>query len=153
MRVRDVLINLFFLSLLLALFYLVLSHGEEIDSIGQKQYLLPDRVTEYREPGGRVLTMEATAYILQDGNGDGLTSTLKRPVAGRTVAVDPNYIPYGSKLSINGIDGYVAEDTGGMIKGNRIDIYFGDGQEAYQKAMEFGRQTVEVQIRSVEDEI
>lgn len=146
MRVRNILINFFFLALLLALLYMVLSYGEEIDSIGQKEYLLPDRVTEYREPGGRVLTMEATAYILEDGNGDGLTSTLRRPVVGRTVAVDPNYIPYNTKLTINGIDGYIAEDTGGAIKGNRIDIYFGEGQEAHRKAMEFGRQTVRVQI-------
>lgn len=113
-------------------------------------YKPPDKVMAYKpieQPsrGGRILQMEATAYCLEDGNGDGVTATGTIPQEGRTVAVDPNVIPYGTELSINGKDGYIAEDTGGGIKGNRIDVYVGSGHEAYRKAVEFGRQEVEVQ--------
>lgn len=93
-----------------------------------------------------VMFFEATAYTLEDGNGDGLTATMVRPQVGRTIAVDPAIIPYGSKVIVDGHT-YVAEDTGGDIRGNRIDIYFGEGPEAYERAMEFGRQWVEVQIK------
>ena len=47
----------------------------------------------------------------------------------RTIAVDPTVIPYGSKVVING-QVYVAEDCGGAIKNNRIDIYMGSHAEA-----------------------
>lgn len=68
-----------------------------------------------------------------------LTATGTRPTAGRTVAVDPTVIPLGSVVMINGV-GYVAEDTGNAVKGNVVDIYFDDHQEAVQ----FGRQTATV---------
>ncbi len=58
------------------------------------------------------------------------------PVAGRTVAVDPKKIPLGSKLLINGHI-YTAEDTGGAIKGNKIDIFYNTHQEAFNH----GKQT------------
>lgn len=48
---------------------------------------------------------------------------------GKSIAVDPNVIPYDTKVVINGSE-YIAHDTGGAIKGNRIDIYFIDHQEA-----------------------
>jgi len=89
-----------------------------------------------------VLTFEATAYCLEDGNGDGVTATGTVPQEGRTIAVDPKVIKYGSELIINGRAGYVAEDCGGDIKGNGIDIFMED----YDRCIEFGRQTVRVEI-------
>ncbi len=53
------------------------------------------------------------------------TATGTIPVPGRTIAVDPSVIPLGSKVEING-HVYVAEDTGGAIRGNKIDIYVAD---------------------------
>lgn len=63
------------------------------------------------------------------------------PAAGRTISVDTSVIPFGTTVIIRGRE-YVAEDRGGAIKGNRIDIFFDDHDEA----LEFGRQTAEVFI-------
>lgn len=68
------------------------------------------------------------------------------PVAGRTVAVDPDIIPLGSKILIDGHE-YIAEDTGSGVKGNHIDIYF----DSHEEALEWGVKTLEVEV--FEDEI
>ena len=60
-----------------------------------------------------------------------LTASGERAEAGRTIAVDPDVIPLGSTVIINGQE-YVAQDTGGAIQGNRIDIYCGSHEEALQ---------------------
>lgn len=105
-------------------------------------YIVPGQVLEVPvEPsrgGGREMVMEATAYT-HTGN---LTKTETVPVEGRTVAVDDSIIPLGSKLIINGQGGYIAEDTGGDIKGQRVDIFL-DSRSA---CMSFGRQDVEVVV-------
>lgn len=51
-----------------------------------------------------------------------LTSTGNIAREGKTIAVDPTIIPYGSIIKINGNE-YIAEDCGGAIKGNKIDIF------------------------------
>lgn len=65
------------------------------------------------------------------------------PKAGRTIGVDPDIIPYGTVVIINDHE-YVAEDCGGGVNGNSIDIFFDDHNEA----LEFGRQTAEVFIKN-----
>jgi len=72
---------------------------------------------------------------------DGYTAVGTLATAGRTIAVDPNVIPYGTKVIINGHE-YVAEDCGGGIKSNRIDIFF----DSHQEALNFGVQKAEVFI-------
>lgn len=51
-----------------------------------------------------------------------------------TIAVDPRVIPLGSKVEIQGKT-YIAEDTGGAIKGNRIDVCVSSHSEAYAKGV------------------
>ena len=60
-----------------------------------------------------------------------------------SIAVDPSVIPYRTEVIINGHT-YKAQDCGGAIKGNRIDIYF----ENHQAALDFGVQYAEVFVKS-----
>ena len=57
------------------------------------------------------------------------------PKAGRTVAVDTRFIPHGTVLYIEGVGIRIAEDTGGDIKGNRLDVFVDTKQEAINKGV------------------
>ena len=59
--------------------------------------------------------------------------------AGYSIAVDPNVIPYGTEVIINGHT-YKAQDCGGAIKNKRIDVYF----DSHEEALQFGVQYAEV---------
>ncbi len=65
---------------------------------------------------------------------NGITSTGVTAVTNHTIAVDPSQIPYGSKVVING-QVYVAEDCGGAIKTNCIDIYVATHAEGESKGV------------------
>jgi len=97
-------------------------------------------------PTGEVLTyshtapIRATAYTHTDAGCDMITST-GTTVHWGTVAVDPRYIPYGTRMFIVSNDGEVvygiavAEDCGGDIKGDRMDLYM----PTYEQCIQFGR--------------
>lgn len=76
---------------------------------------------------------EKHAHVCNDAapgtNDDGKTASGTKVTPGRTIAVDSSVIPLGTPLIING-HLYIAEDTGGAIKGNRIDIAVATHQEA-----------------------
>lgn len=79
----------------------------------------------------------------------GITATGTKATQGRTIAVDPKVIPYGSVVYFDGIDGfggYVAEDCGGAIKGNEIDLYF----DSHAEAKSWGIKELEVFQMEVE---
>lgn len=92
----------------------------------------------------RVIVMQATAY---DPTAGSKTAMGTRARVG-AVAVDPRVIPLGSKLYIESMDGFAsygyatAEDTGGAIKGNRIDLFYNSNAEANR----FGRRNVKVYV-------
>lgn len=65
---------------------------------------------------------------------DGITATGTTATTNRTIAVDPDQIPYGSKVVING-QVYVAEDCGGAITENCIDIYVASHEEGENKGV------------------
>ncbi len=86
----------------------------------------------------RTLVVGATAYC-----NDPITFTGVKPQVGRTIAVDPNVIPLGSRVYIPEFNQvFIAEDTGGKIKGNRIDIYMKD----YDTCMEWGIRDITIYI-------
>ena len=95
---------------------------------------------------GRLLgTFEATAYddsVESQGQWVGQTATGVKPQVG-VIAVDPKVIPLGTKLYVEGYGNCVAADTGGAIKGNRIDVFKNTASEVRA----WGRQQVKVYIR------
>mgnify|MGYP000915210846 CR=1 FL=1 len=74
----------------------------------------------------------------------GITASGTKATAKRTIAVDSNLIPLGSKVEIEGLGTYIAEDTGSAIKGKIIDIYF----DTHEEALKFGKQKVNIRIIS-----
>ena len=86
---------------------------------------------------GVKMTVSASAY-----SGHGITSTGTVPKWG-TIAVDPSVIPYGTKVYIPQFDKYfIAEDCGGAIKGNKIDIFMNSESECNS----WGRRTIDIYI-------
>lgn len=77
---------------------------------------------------GKEMKVRATAYC-----NDPITSTGKKPRPYHTLAVDPKVIPYGTRVYIPEFNKvFIAEDTGGAIKNNRIDIYMNNEYECRQ---------------------
>lgn len=98
----------------------------------------------------RVITCEATAYTSaadECGKSDGITASGMMFEVG-VVAVDRSQIPLGTKLYIESLDGKyvygycIAADTGGAIKGNKVDLAMNTKSECFQ----FGRRNVRVYI-------
>lgn len=95
------------------------------------------------EPGrySRELIMMASAYSAYDPGNSSYTARgnfLRKGL----VAVDPNVVPLGTRLYIPGYGYAVADDVGGNIKGNRIDLAF----DSHSDALQFGVQRVTVYI-------
>lgn len=72
------------------------------------------------------------------------TSTGAIPQQGRTIAVDPMVIPYGTSVHIDGMGDYIAEDCGGAIRQNHIDVYF----DSHEAAIMFGTRRLYVTINN-----
>ena len=96
-------------------------------------------VVDEDEP--ETITMTATAYSWECGNGDDLTASMT-PIREGVIAVDKSVIPLGSIVEIIGMGVFSAEDVGGAIKGNRVDIFM----PSRSAALSYGRQTVEVRV-------
>jgi len=89
--------------------------------------------------GNFVVTAYCDCAICQ-GKWQGATATGVTPQVGVTIAVDPKVIPLGTRIYIDGVGWRIAQDTGGAIKGNRIDLFM----ESHQAAINWGRRTIEV---------
>ena len=89
----------------------------------------------------RTLTVEATAYTSQDPGVGTITATGARLRHG-IIAVDPRVIALGTKIYVPGYGYGVAADTGGAIKGNKIDLAY----EYRSDALRFGRRTMTIRI-------
>jgi 3D (Asp-Asp-Asp) domain-containing protein len=95
---------------------------------------------------GLVTTMlvVSTAYSPGDpSQGTGWQTSTGRSAKLPGVAVDPRVIPYGSRVHVPGIGWLTADDCGGAIRGNRIDIRM----QSKAKCLEWGRRTVSVTVR------
>ena len=93
----------------------------------------------------KTLTVTATAYTASCKNCSGITATglnLKKNPNLKVISVDPRVIKLGTKVYVEGYGNAVAGDTGGAMKGNKIDVFI----PSKTKAIQWGRKTVKVQI-------
>lgn len=91
------------------------------------------------------ITVKATAYTASCEGCSGITKTginIKENPDKKVIAVDPSVIPLGSKVYVEGFGEAIAADTGGAIKGKRIDIFI----PAEQDALDFGVKKLKVTI-------
>lgn len=138
-------------------------HSKKLSTLNKEQYNIIEELKSTNEDllqqvknsnrsvgtysiGNFVLTSyspyDNVSGIENDGNPN-VTSTGTKPKDG-TIAVDPSVIPYGSKIIILYPDGSIergrAEDCGGAIKGNRLDVF----RWTYKEASSFGRREATV---------
>ena len=123
--------------------------SEELEEVAE-----PEEEEEIDEPKEFAGNFEATAYTAFCNTGcTGVTATgydVSNTIykeGKRIIAADPSVIALGTNVVIKTSDGNsfeaVVEDTGGDIRGNRIDILV----DSVDEAIEFGRQSVEVEIK------
>lgn len=90
-------------------------------------------------------TMLATAFTASCKGCSGITAygiNLKKNPGAKVIAVDPKVIPLGTKVYVEGYGEAIAGDTGGSIKGNKIDVFY----PTRQMALDWGRRTVTVKV-------
>ncbi|MEH7265372.1 LysM peptidoglycan-binding domain-containing protein [Priestia megaterium] len=91
------------------------------------------------------ITVEATAYTAYCAGCSGITATgidLRSNPNRKVIAVDPRVIPLGSRVYVEGYGEAIAGDTGGAIKGTRVDLFMA----SQSSALNWGRKTVKLQI-------
>ncbi|MGM8211493.1 LysM peptidoglycan-binding domain-containing protein [Virgibacillus sp. W0430] len=101
--------------------------------------------TAKKKAEGKTISVSATAYTAKCTGCSGITATgvdLNSNPNAKVIAVDPNVIPLGSKVYVEGYGEAIAADTGGAIKGNKIDIHVPTKDQAYS----WGVRTVNVTI-------
>ncbi|MFB5663358.1 peptidoglycan-binding protein [Alteribacillus sp. HJP-4] len=101
--------------------------------------------SDSEEAEGESLQVEATAYTANCTGCSGVTATgvdLNANPDSNVIAVDPDVIPLGSTVEVEGHGTFTADDTGGAIQGNKIDIFMPSQSDAES----FGRQTLDVTV-------
>lgn len=123
--------------------------AEKIAKAERKKSVATSSSSSKPAPSGewKSMRVNASAYTTE-ANGDKLgggniTSTGTTPKVKHTIAVDPKVIPYGSLIKYNGVT-YTAEDTGGMIKGNKVDFFMG----SYEETVNFGRRDIDILVKT-----
>lgn len=100
-------------------------------SLGKKRKGAPKRLGTF--------TVRAYTHYTHPPNS---TASGTAPRVGRTVAVDPRVIPLGSRIYVEGIGEFVAEDTGKNIKGRSLDLFL----PSIQECIRFGRRQRDVYL-------
>ncbi len=124
-----------------SLFYKNVYHGSELieTKFVEEKVTVPvqNKIVEYGTTGmihGHAYTKQiqakVTAYTPFDAGCNGITATGTTAKKG-VIAVDPSVIPLGTRVYIPGYGVAVAQDTGGAIKGNRIDVCYMTKNEAF----------------------
>jgi 3D (Asp-Asp-Asp) domain-containing protein len=102
-----------------------------------------DQVTsrDERAPGTRSFRAKVVSYF--SGGGIGAYTSTGTRVRWGVVAVDPRFIPFGSLMTIDGLEGtFIGEDTGGRVKGAVIDVWFPDQASATRWGTQYRTVTI-----------
>ena len=116
---------------------------DKVVAVGTKSE--PVQVASRGTENGKEIYVTSTAYTASCNGCSGTTATgvnLHANPGAKVIAVDPNVIPLGSKVYVEGYGYAVASDTGGAIKGSKIDVFFPSKTDAYR----WGRKTVKIKI-------
>lgn len=103
------------------------------------------QVSSAGEGAVKEMTVTATAYTAYCAGCSGTTAIgidLRANPNQRVIAVDPRIIPLGTKVWVEGYGEAIAGDTGGAIKGNKIDVFI----PSQESAMAWGVKTVKIKI-------
>ncbi|WP_369901550.1 ubiquitin-like domain-containing protein [Bacillus manliponensis] len=123
----------------------LLQPKEQVVSIGTKQAEVATDSGSGSAGVAREFYVEATAYSPYCGGCQGVSAggyNYKANPNMKLIAVDPRVIPLGTKVWVEGYGYAVAGDTGGAIKGNRIDVLMPSEKQAYA----WGRKRVKIQV-------
>jgi 3D (Asp-Asp-Asp) domain-containing protein/LysM repeat protein len=122
---------------------------QETERVETKAAIQPNEQSKEAEKmvveAGDTISVEATAYTVESAGGNGITTIgidLNKNPDAKVISVDPNVIPLGTKVYVEGYGHAIAGDTGSAIKGNKIDVYLPKEEEA----LNWGRRTVNVTI-------
>ncbi|WP_144510413.1 LysM peptidoglycan-binding and 3D domain-containing protein [Bacillus sp. FJAT-22090] len=102
-------------------------------------------VTQPTSVANKEFTVSSTAYTASCEGCSGITSTgidLRANPTKKVISVDPSIIPLGSRVWVEGYGEAIAGDTGGSIKGKKIDIFMATKQEA----VNWGQKNVHIKI-------
>ena len=116
---------------------------DKVVSVGTKAK--PIQVASRGSGNGKEIYVTSTAYTASCNGCSGTTATgvnLHANPNAKVIAVDPRVIPLGSKVYVDGYGYAIASDTGGAIKGNKIDVFFPSKSDAYR----WGRKTVKIKV-------
>lgn len=117
---------------------------DRIVAVGTK---VVQRTVSRGAPGSysKEIVVSSTAFSANCAGCSGITSTgynLNANPNAKVIAVDPNVIPLGSKVWVEGYGYAIAADTGRAIRGNKIDVFFSTTAQCYS----WGRRTVTIRI-------
>ncbi|MEK3886770.1 3D domain-containing protein [Bacillus sp. FSL K6-3431] len=103
------------------------------------------KVTAPKKATYKTMTVKATAYTAGCKGCSGITATginLKKNPNAKVISVDPKMIPLGTKVYVEGYGEAIAGDTGGAIKGKKIDLHM----PTKKKALNWGVKTVKIKV-------
>lgn len=118
---------------------------EPAEPVIQEEPVTEEPVPVESQEENKEITVTATAYTASCEGCSGITATgvnIKDNPDKKVISVDPSVIPLGTEVYVEGYGYAVAADTGGAIKGNKIDVFIPDKQVA----INWGKQQVEVKI-------
>jgi 3D (Asp-Asp-Asp) domain-containing protein len=116
---------------------------DKVVAVGTKDLSL--QVSRGADESGKEYYVSATAYTAYCNGCSGKTATglnLRANPNMKVIAVDPRIIPLGAKVYVEGYGYAVAADTGGAIKGYKIDVFMSSNQDCYR----WGRKKVKIKI-------